>query len=129
VIPWSPLAKGYLTRRTDDEAPTARSRTDEGLRKYPYREGGGPEVSERVAELAADRDVSMAQISLAWLLHQEAVDAPVVGTTSVEHLEEAVEAVEIDLSESDLSYLEEPYRPVRVAGHGNRPPDRHLAGR
>lgn len=56
----------------------------------------------------------MAQISLSWLLHQDAVDAPIVGTTSVEHLEDAVEALEIDLSESDL---EEPYEPVPITGH------------
>ena len=61
--------------------------------------------------------MKMAQISLAWLFHQDAVDAPIVGTTSVEHLEEAVEALEIDLSESDIEYLEEPYEPLPVAGH------------
>ncbi len=59
----------------------------------------------------------MAQIALAWLLHKEWVDAPIVGTTSVEHLEEAVEALEISLSSSDVAYLEEPYEPVRVSGH------------
>jgi len=59
----------------------------------------------------------MAQISLARLLHQEAVDAPIVGTTSVEHLEDAVEAVDIDLSESDQQYLEAPYEPVPIDGH------------
>jgi aryl-alcohol dehydrogenase-like predicted oxidoreductase len=59
----------------------------------------------------------MAQIALAWLLHQETVDAPIVGTTSVEHLEDAVEALEIDLTESDREYLEEPYEPVPVSGH------------
>jgi len=59
----------------------------------------------------------MAQIALAWLLHQDAVDAPIVGTTSIEHLEDPVEATEIDLSDSDLEYLEEPYEPVDVLGH------------
>ncbi|PSP99025.1 aldo/keto reductase, partial [Halobacteriales archaeon QS_5_70_17] len=56
-------------------------------------------------------------IALAWLLHQEAVDAPIVGTTSVEHLEDAVAALEIDLSDSDCEFLEEPYEPVPVNGH------------
>jgi aryl-alcohol dehydrogenase-like predicted oxidoreductase len=59
----------------------------------------------------------MAQIALSWLLHQDSVDAPIIGTTSVEHLEDAVEALEIDLSETDQEYLEEPYEPVGVAGH------------
>jgi aryl-alcohol dehydrogenase-like predicted oxidoreductase len=61
--------------------------------------------------------VSMAQIGLAWLLHQPTVDAPILGVSSVEHLEDAVEAVEISLSDSDLAYLEEPYEPVGVSGH------------
>jgi aryl-alcohol dehydrogenase-like predicted oxidoreductase len=59
----------------------------------------------------------MAQIALSWLLHQDAVDAPIIGTTSIKHLEDAVEALEIDLSESDLAYLEEPYEPVPINGH------------
>ena len=61
--------------------------------------------------------VSSAPSALAWLLEQDAVDAPIVGTTSVEHLEDAVEALDIDLSESDRRYLEEPYEPVPVSGH------------
>ncbi|MEF8841103.1 MAG: aldo/keto reductase [Haloarculaceae archaeon] len=119
AIPWSPLARGYLTRPHEELETTTRGRSD-GLmdeRIAGYRANGGDEINERVEELAADRGVSMAQISLAWLLHQDAVDAPVVGTTSVEHLEDAVEAVEIDLPDSDLEYLEEPYEPVGVLGH------------
>jgi aryl-alcohol dehydrogenase-like predicted oxidoreductase len=61
--------------------------------------------------------MSMAQIALAWLLHQEPVTALIVGVTSVAHLEDAVEAVELSLSESDLAYLEAPYEPVTVSGH------------
>jgi aryl-alcohol dehydrogenase-like predicted oxidoreductase len=59
----------------------------------------------------------MAQIGLAWLLDKEWVDAPIVGTTSIEHLEQAVEALDISLSDSDTEYLEEPYEPVPVSGH------------
>lgn len=58
----------------------------------------------------------MAQIALSWLLHKEWVDAPIVGTTSIEHLENAVKALDISLSESDIEHLEEPYEPVRVSG-------------
>ena len=85
--------------------------------EHPYREGGGREINERVQELAADHGASMAQIALAWLLHKEWVDAPIIGMTSVKHLEQAVEALDISLSRSDLEYLEEPYEPVRVSGH------------
>ncbi|WP_158059322.1 aldo/keto reductase [Halorussus halophilus] len=117
VMPWSPLARGYLTRPHEDIDATKRGETEEHMYRHPYREGGGDEINERVKELAADRGVTMAQISLSWLLHQDWVDAPIVGTTSVEHLEDAVEALEIDLSSGDLAYLEEPYEPVRVSGH------------
>jgi aryl-alcohol dehydrogenase-like predicted oxidoreductase len=118
VIPWSPLARGYLTRPHEEIDATARGESEEHLYEHPYREGGGPAINERVGELADEKDVSMAQIALSWLLHKEWVDAPIVGTTSIEHLEDAVEALDISLSESDIEYLEEPYEPVRVSGHG-----------
>ncbi|ELY91578.1 aldo/keto reductase [Natrinema altunense] len=117
VMPWSPLAGGYLTRPHDELDATTRGETDKYIDRLPYRDGGGPAVNERVAELAADHGVTMAQIALAWLLHKEWVTTPIVGTTSVEHLEDAVEALEIDLSDSDIEYLEEPYEPLPVAGH------------
>ncbi|GGL60535.1 aldo/keto reductase [Halocalculus aciditolerans] len=117
VMPWSPLARGYLTRPHEDVRATTRGQSEEYLYEHPYREGGGPEINERVRELAAERGVKMAQIALAWLLHKDWVTTPIVGTTSVEHLEDAVEATELKLSESDMEYLEEPYEPVRVSGH------------
>ncbi|MFC6718437.1 aldo/keto reductase [Natrialbaceae archaeon GCM10025810] len=117
VIPWSPLARGYLARPHEEIDATARGESEEYLYEHPYREGGGPEINERVAELAEDEGVTMAQIALAWLLHKDWVDAPIVGTTSVEHLEQAVEALEISLSASDIEYLEEPYEPVPASGH------------
>ncbi|MFC6906401.1 aldo/keto reductase [Halalkalicoccus tibetensis] len=117
VMPWSPLARGYLARPATEIDATSRGESEEQMYKHPYREGGGPEVNEHVEELAEEKGVTMAQISLAWLLHKDWVDAPIVGTTSIEHLEQAVEALEIDLSESDMEYLEDPYEPVRVSGH------------
>ena len=116
VIPWSPLAQGYLTRPHDELTATARG---ESLadRHEEYRSGGGPTINERVAELADEYGVTMAQVSLAWLLGRDAVDAPIVGTTSVEHLEQAVEAVSLDLDDSDAEWLEEAYEPVPVSGH------------
>ena len=117
VIPWSPLARGYLTRPHEEFDATTRGETDDYARQHPYFEGGGREVNERVQELAAEKDVKMAQIALSWVLHKEWVDAPIVGTTSIEHLEDAVEAVDISLSDSDVEWLEEPYEPLRVSGH------------
>ena len=117
VMPWSPLARGYLTRPDEEIDATTRGETEEHMYRHPYREGGGTTVNERVAELADEKGVKMAQIALSWLFHKEWVDTPIVGTTSVEHLEDAVEALDIDLSQSDIDWLEEPYEPVRVSGH------------
>ena len=116
VIPWSPLTQGYLTPRHEEMTTTTRGEelTD---RHQEYRKGGGPQINERVEELAEEKGVKMAQISLAWLLHQDVVDAPIVSTTSVEHLEDAVEALDIDLSDSDIEFLEGPNEPLPVAGH------------
>ncbi|WP_135852255.1 aldo/keto reductase [Halorussus salinus] len=113
VLPWSPLAKGYLARPHAELDATARGRTNDYTDLYPYLDGGGPEINERVEELAAEKGVTMAQIALAWVLDKDVVDAPVLGTTSIDHLEQAVEALEIDLSDSDVEYLEEPYEAVR----------------
>ena len=117
VMPWSPLARGYLTRPHDAVDATLRGEAEERLYEHPYREGGGPAVNERVAELADQKGVKMAQIALAWLFNKEWVDTPIVGTTSIEHLEDAVEALDVDLATSDVEWLEEPYEPVRVSGH------------
>jgi aryl-alcohol dehydrogenase-like predicted oxidoreductase len=117
VIPYSPLARGYLTRPDDATEETTRGADEAVEYDHTYHEGGGRTINERVSELAAEKDVSMAQISLSWLLHQEWVDAPIIGVSSVEHLEGAVEALDVSLSESELEYLEEPYEPSEIAGH------------
>lgn len=121
VIPWSPLARGYLTRPHEEFLDTVRGEFMNNSRFTDridaYRANGGSRINERVEELANEKDVTMAQISLAWLFHRNVVDAPIIGTTSVQHLEDAVEALDINLSESDLEYLSEPYGPVNVAGH------------
>ncbi|PSQ07964.1 aldo/keto reductase [Halobacteriales archaeon QS_5_68_33] len=117
VIPWSPLARGVAARPHEEVAATTRGETDEYLQGMPYLQGGGEEINERVEELAAEYGISMAQVALAWLLDKERVDAPIVGTSSVEHLEDAVEATEVDLDDSDVEYLEEPYEPLPIAGH------------
>ena len=117
VIPWSPMARGYLTRPHEEYMSTKRAETDDYAQEHPYADNGGREINERVEQLAADRGVKMAQIALSWLLHKAWVDAPIVGASKIEHLEDAVEALEIDLSDSDIAYLEEPYGPVPVSGH------------
>ncbi|WP_302080060.1 aldo/keto reductase [Salinibaculum rarum] len=117
VIPWSPLARGYLARPHEEFDATTRGESDEYAKEHPYFEGNGQEINERVQELADEKGATMAQISLSWVLHKDWVDAPIVGTTSVEHLEAAVEALDISLSESDIEWLEEPYQPVSVSGH------------
>jgi aryl-alcohol dehydrogenase-like predicted oxidoreductase len=117
VIPWSPLARGYLARPHEEFDATTRAKTDDYANEHPYFEGNGREINERVQELADQKDATMAQIALSWVLHKDWVDAPIVGTTSVEHLEEAVEALDISLSDSDIEWLEEPYEPVSVSGH------------
>ncbi|WP_256392661.1 aldo/keto reductase [Natronoarchaeum rubrum] len=117
VMPWSPLGAGYLTRPHDEFTETARGEheIDYGT---PYHEGpASEEINGRVEELAEEKGVTMAQIALAWHFQNDNVDAPIVGTSSIEHLEAAVEALEIDLSDSDVEYLEEPYHPVPVFGH------------
>jgi aryl-alcohol dehydrogenase-like predicted oxidoreductase len=111
VIPWSPLAGGYLAR-PHEESDTMREMTEDR-----YDTPQSREINERMQEIADDMGVSMSQIGLAWLLSKDGVTAPIYGTSSVEHLEEAVEAVELDLAESDIEYLEEPYEPMAVLGH------------
>lgn len=122
ILPWSPLARGFLARPLEAFTLTNRGEYMNNNRHLSeristYRANGGDEINSRVEELADERGVTMAQIALAWLLHQDSVAAPVVGTTSVEHLEEAAEAVKISLSKSDQEYLTEPYGPVQINGH------------
>jgi 1-deoxyxylulose-5-phosphate synthase len=112
VIPWSPLARGKLTREWDDTS--ARSETDEfGKRLY---QGTDRAIVERVAAIANERAVSRAQVATAWLLRNPLVTAPIVGTTKPHHLDDAVAALHVTLSDEEVARLEEPYAPHRVAG-------------
>jgi len=118
VIPWSPLARGFLTgtRQKQDYGATLRAQTDDYAHSMYYRESDF-DVVARVVELAERLDITPAQVSLAWLLHQPGVTAPIVGASKMRHLEEAVAAVSIQLSAEDRAYLEEPYQPHPVLGH------------
>lgn len=112
VIPWSPLARGRLTREWDEV--TARSETDE-FGKTLYR-SADREIIERVAAVATARGVSRAQVALAWLSAQPAVSSPIVGATKPEHLDDAIASVDLKLSPEELASLSEPYTPQRVSG-------------
>src|SRR3954451_21121536 len=113
VIPWSPLARGRLTR--DWDSSTARSESDEFGRKL-YRDTDRG-IVEKVADVAARLDLPRAQVALAWLLSKEMVTAPIVGVTKLEHLQDAVAAVDVELSTDDVEALEAPYEPHSIAGH------------
>jgi aryl-alcohol dehydrogenase-like predicted oxidoreductase len=112
VIPWSPLARGRLTR--DWDASSARSETDQ-FGKTLYLDEDR-HVVERVAELAEQRGVSRARIALAWVLRHPVVSAPIVGVTKPEHLCDAVAALDVELSDAEADLLESGYRPHSVAG-------------
>jgi aryl-alcohol dehydrogenase-like predicted oxidoreductase len=115
VIPWSPLAKGRLTR--DWEETTHRSENDEiGQKFFPITSDSDRKVVERVAELAAKRGIPRAQIALAWLLQKEPVTSPIIGATKMSHLEDAVTALSISLTPDEIAFLEEPYVPHSVLG-------------
>jgi len=108
VIPWSPLARGRLTRPWDEA--TGRSETDAfGRTLYQQDEASDRRIVEAVAGIAEERGVSRAQIALAWMLRKPAITAPIVGATRPAHLADAVAAVGIDLSDDEMQRLEAPY--------------------
>jgi aryl-alcohol dehydrogenase-like predicted oxidoreductase len=112
VIPWSPLARGVLARAGAATA-TARTGSDERIDAL-YDPENDKLILDRVAKVAADRELPAAQVALAWLLHQPGVTAPIVGATKNRHVDDAVAAVSVTLSESELAFLQELYRPREV---------------
>jgi aryl-alcohol dehydrogenase-like predicted oxidoreductase len=117
VLPWSPLARGRLARAPEAQSSTTRGQTDEyGKKLYSGTEELDKQVIDRVGEVAKARDIPRAQIALAWLLHKPAITAPIVGATKSHHLEEAVAAVDVKLSDAEIEALEAPYVPHRIAG-------------
>lgn len=110
VIPWSPLARGRLAREWGVQ--TARTETDEyGKTLYHQQEAADQAVVQAVGEIAAERGISRAQVALAWVMAQPAVSAPIVGATRPGHLEDALAATELILSDDELARLEAPYAP------------------
>jgi len=115
VIPWSPLARGRLTRDWDDKS--ARSETDEfGRRLYAKSADADKKIVARLTEVAAGRGLPRAQIALAWLLAKPVITAPIVGATKLRHIDDALAALEVKLSPEEIRLLEEAYVPHAVAG-------------
>jgi 1-deoxyxylulose-5-phosphate synthase len=112
VIPYSPLAQGYLagTRRRDTGPATTRAQNAEA-REQIYGTDVDLKIIDRVATVAATRDVSPAQVALAWLLQQPAVTAPIVGATRGEHIDDATAATQLTLTTEEITQLEQPYQP------------------
>ena len=124
VIPWSPLARGLLAgnrKPADLEADktagaTKRAKSDDYAHRLYYRDGDD-EIVSRVGEIAHRRGATPAQVALAWLLRQDAVTAPIVGATKLPHLDQAIEALDLDLTDDETAHLEQPYQPHPVLGH------------
>jgi aryl-alcohol dehydrogenase-like predicted oxidoreductase len=119
VIPWSPLARGVLAgnRSRGGERHTTRAGSDE-FADWLYSQPTDFDVVDRVVEVAGERDMKPAQVALAWLLHKPGVTAPIIGATKLSHLEDALAAAELALSDDEIARLEEPYVPHPVLGHG-----------
>ncbi|HYP07221.1 MAG TPA: aldo/keto reductase [Bryobacteraceae bacterium] len=118
VIPWSPLARGFLmgNRRKEDFGDTSRAKTDDYAKKLYYQDSDF-EIVDRVTAIAQRRGVSNAQIALAWLLAQPGVTAPIIGASKMHHLDDAVAALSLKLEDAERRELEEAYRPHPVLGH------------
>ncbi len=116
VIPWSPIARGRLTRDWDETS--ARTETDDFGRSLYARTGEADrKVVEAVARVAAARSVPRAQVALAWVLQKPGITAPIIGATRLEHLDDAVAALSLKLTSDEIGVLESPYVPHAVVGH------------
>ncbi|HEY1683793.1 MAG TPA: aldo/keto reductase [Tepidisphaeraceae bacterium] len=118
VIPWSPLARGRLTRPWDNHETTQRESTDEfGKTLYQKNVDTDRAVVNRLGEVAAAQNIPMAQAALAWQFTKPYITAPIIGATKPHHLKDAIAATEISLSAEEIAKLEEPYVPHPVLGH------------
>ena len=117
LIPWSPLARGFLAgnRNSASRGETIRAKTDDFAQKLYYRQSDFT-VVDRLTEIANKRGVQNAQVALAWILGKPGVSSPIVGASKMAHLEQAIEALELHLDEGEVKALEEPYEPHPVLG-------------
>jgi aryl-alcohol dehydrogenase-like predicted oxidoreductase len=118
LIPWSPMARGFLAgnRRREDYGETVRAKTDALAQQWYYHDSDFT-VVERLTEIAGRRGVPNAQVALAWVLQQPGVTSPIIGATKMHHLDDAIAALSLKLDEEELTALGEPYRPHPVLGH------------
>ena len=116
VIPWSPLARGWLARPPSEKKATDRGEEDTYSPRL-YDDPQSDAIIERVGQVADERGVSRAQVALAWLLRRPEVTAPIVGATKMDHLEDALDGVDVELTDDEVELLEEPYAPRPVRGH------------
>jgi aryl-alcohol dehydrogenase-like predicted oxidoreductase len=117
VIPWSPLARGLLTgKRTMARNETERAKTDE-FGKMLYKSDSDFDIVNRLGEVAAQRGLPDAQVALAWMLSKPAITAPIIGASKPGHLEDAVAALSVKLTQNEINQLEELYKPHPVLGH------------
>jgi len=126
LIPWSPLARGFLagnrsrptsgTQSKKEQGETLRSKTDDFAHSLYYRESDFT-VVDRITEIAQKRGVNNAQVALAWMLSKPEVSSPIIGASKMSHLEDALKALEIKLDSEEIKALEEPYEPHPILGH------------
>src|SRR4051794_37529775 len=118
VIPWSPLARGFLAgnRKAQDFGETTRAKSDDYAHKMYYQSSDFA-VVDRVSEIAQRRGIPNAQVALAWVMQQRGVTAPIIGASKMKHLDDALAGLEVKLSADEMRMLEEPYQPHPVLGH------------
>ncbi|KAL3489924.1 Aldo/keto reductase [Aspergillus germanicus] len=114
--PWSPMAKGHLTRPLTQAYDTVRSNSDAYHDEAILGVEWEREINHRVADIAGKRRLPMANIALAWVLHKDSVSAPIVGVSNMSRFEETIAALDVELSEEEIKYLEEPYQPRHTVG-------------
>jgi 1-deoxyxylulose-5-phosphate synthase len=117
VIPWSPLARGFLAGNRDRQGgETARAKTDDYAKQMYYQEDDF-QVAERLSEIAQARKLPNMQLALAWILSKPGITAPIIGASKPHHLDDAIAALDVKLADDEIKKLEEPYRPHEILGH------------
>lgn len=116
IIPWSPMARGYLTKQSDDDVQTSRADTDKSREGY-FGTGADKAARQEVRKLAVELGIKPAQVALAWVLSKPFVTAPIIGATKQHHIDDAVGALDIELNEAAIARLESVYQPRAPQGH------------
>ena len=118
LIPWSPLARGFLAgnRTREKGGETTRAKSDDFAHNMYYQDGDFA-IVDRVGEIAGKHGVNSAQVALAWVMHQPGVSAPIIGVSKLPQLDDAIGALNMKLSAEELAYLQEPYQPHPILGH------------